>query len=51
MKKAIDVTMIMMVVVMMATREIMSWLMAFVLQVWLNINWVWVGGGLFPITW
>ena len=24
---------------------------AFVLQVWLNINWVWVGGGLFPITW
>ena len=24
---------------------------AFVLQVWLNINWVWVGGGLFPLAW
>ena len=23
----------------------------FVVQVWLNINWFWVGGGLFPITW
>ena len=45
--------MMMMVVVMLAmmmgTTEIMF--DAFVLQVWLNINWFWVGGGLFPLTW
>ena len=49
MKKPLVMIIIIMVVAMMASTEMI--VHAFVLQVWLNINWVWVGGGLFPLTW